>query len=91
MQWTVRASSYCQPGSYVEVRVNPVAGGGSVVRVDWNRRGVGVKGRMLVALTALTRGAILRSKAFERAFDRAANAPVGEAAGDGSRGGFSTC
>ena len=91
VRWTVRASNYCQPGSYVEVRVHPAAGGGSVVRVDWNRRGVGVKGRMLVALTTLSRGAIIRSKAFERAFDRAANAAVGEATGDASRGGSATC
>ena len=40
------------------------------MHVDWNRKGVGVKGKTLIALVVLTRGANIRCKVFERAFDR---------------------
>ena len=71
VRWTVRESNYCQPGSYVEVRVRPGAGGGSKLHVDWNRRGVGIKGKILIRLVVLTRGAIIRRQVFQRALDRA--------------------
>lgn len=70
VRWTVQESSYCKPGSYVEVTVRAGAGGGSQLHVDWNRRGVGVKGKILVALVVLTRGAIIRRKVFQSALDR---------------------
>jgi len=70
VRWTVRESNYCQPGSYVKVSVRPEAGGGSRLRVDWNRRGVGVRGKMMIAFVVLTRGTIIRRKVFQRAFDR---------------------
>jgi hypothetical protein len=69
VRWTVRESNYCAPGSFVEVTVRPSADGGSQLH-DWNRIGVGVKGKALVALVPLTGGAIIRRKVFERAFDR---------------------
>jgi hypothetical protein len=72
VRWTVRKSNYCKPGSYVEVTVGPGAGGGSRVRVEWNRRGDGFKGKILIALVVLTRGANIRQKVFQSAFDRAA-------------------
>jgi hypothetical protein len=71
VRWTVRESNYCAPGSCVEVRVRPKPGGGSHLRVQWNRRGVGLKGKLLIALVVLTRGTTIRRKAFRSAFDRA--------------------
>jgi hypothetical protein len=70
VRWTVRDSNYCQPGSYVEVGVRPEADGGTRLQMDWNRRGVGIKGKMMIAFVVLTRGAIIRRKVFQRAFDR---------------------
>ena len=70
VRWTVRESNYCQPGSYVEVIVRPQAGGGTRLHVDWNRRGVGVRGKLMIAFVVLTRGTIIRGKVFQRAFDR---------------------
>jgi len=70
VRWTVRESNYCQPGSYVKVSVRPEAGGGTRLHVDWNRRGVGVRGKMMIAFVVLTRGTIIRRKVFQRAFDR---------------------
>src|SRR5215469_4985778 len=70
VRWTVQESNYCQPGSYVEVGVRPEADGGTRLQVDWNRRGVGIKGKMMIAFVVLTRGAIIRRKVFQRAFDR---------------------
>src|SRR5215813_1773360 len=58
------------PGSYVEVGVRPETDGGTRLQVDWNRRGVGIKGKMMIAFVVLTRGAIIRRKVFQRAFDR---------------------
>jgi len=71
VRWTVRDSNYCHPGSYVEVGVRPEADGGTRLQVDWNRRGVGIKGKMMIAFVVLTRGAIIRRKVFQRALDRA--------------------
>jgi len=71
VRWTVQESNYCTPGSYVEVTVRAKPGGASQLQVQWNRKGVGLKGKILTALVALTRGAIIRRKVFERALDRA--------------------
>ena len=70
MRWTVRESNYCRPGSYVEVSVRPEAGGGTRLHVDWNRRGVGVRGKMMIVFIVITRGSIIRRKVFQCAFDR---------------------
>ena len=72
VRWTVRESNYCRPGSYVEVSVRAEAGGGTRLHVDWNRRGVGVRGKMMIAFVVITRGAIIRRKVFQCAFDREA-------------------
>ncbi|SRR5258708_6501738 len=71
VRWIVQESNYCKPGSYVEVTVGAGAGGGSHLHVDWNRRGVGIKGKILISLVALTRGANIRRKVFQSAIDRA--------------------
>src|SRR5215813_3192512 len=72
VRWTVHASNYCTQGSYVEAEVHDVDDGDATVHVEWNRTGVGLKGKTLIALVVLTRGAVIRRKVFERAFDRAA-------------------
>jgi len=72
VRWTVHASNYCTQGSYVEAEVHDVDDGGATVHVEWNRTGVGLKGKTLIARVVLTRGAVIRRKVFERAFDRAA-------------------
>jgi hypothetical protein len=71
VRWTVRESNYSKPGSYVQVIVQEASLGGSRVHVEWNRTGIGLKGKTLIGLMALTRGAIIRRKVFERAFARA--------------------
>jgi hypothetical protein len=70
VRWTVQESNYCKPGNYVEVTVRAEAGGGSQLHVDWNRRGAGIKGKILIALVVLTRGANIRRKVFQRALDQ---------------------
>jgi hypothetical protein len=72
VRWTVQESNYCKPGSYVQALVQEAEGGGSRVQVEWNRTGIGFKGKVLIALVVLIRGAIIRRKVFERAFARAA-------------------
>ena len=72
VRWTVHASNYCTQGSFVEAEVHDVDDGSATVHVEWNRTGVGLKGKTLIALVVLTRGAVIRRKVFERAFDRAA-------------------
>jgi hypothetical protein len=71
VRWTVRESNYFARGSYVEVRVRLKLDGGSHLDVEWKGRGVGFKGKLLIALVVLTRGKNVRSKAFQSAFDRA--------------------
>jgi hypothetical protein len=43
----------------------------SKLHVDWSRRGIGIKGKILIELVVLTRGAIIRRQVFQRALDRA--------------------
>ena len=71
MRWTVRESNYCTCGSFVEATIRHAADGGTSVHVEWNRTGVGLKGKALIALVVLSRGAIIRRKVFKAAFDRA--------------------
>jgi hypothetical protein len=70
VRWMVRESNYCTPGSYVEVGVRRKLDGGSQLLVEWNRRGINLKGKLLIALVVLTRGANIRRKVFQSAFDR---------------------
>ena len=74
VRWTVQESNYSAAGSYVEASIHKTAAGGSQVHVEWNRKGVGLKGRILIALVVLTGGAIIRQKVFQCAFDRAVQA-----------------
>ena len=72
VRWTVRESNYCKPGSYVEVKVRAKTDGGSRLDVELNRRGLGIRGKIMIAHLVLTGGAIIRRKVFQSAFDRAA-------------------
>lgn len=54
--WTVLESDFCTPGSFMSARTEPDGAGGSSVHVVWDRRGVGLKGRSVVALMRLTSG-----------------------------------
>jgi hypothetical protein len=54
--WTVKESNFCASGSSVSAQVRPGPGGGSRIRVTWNRTGVGFKGRMLVGIIKLSGG-----------------------------------
>ena len=71
VRWTVQESNYSEPGSYVQAIVYEAAVGGSRVEIEWNRTGIGLKGKVLIALVVLTRAANIRRKVFERAFARA--------------------
>jgi hypothetical protein len=60
--WTARASNFCAPGSSMSVRVEPGPDGGSAVHVRWDRRGVGLKGKLIVGMMRLTGGRPLASQ-----------------------------
>lgn len=61
VRWEVLESDFCNPGSYVEVRVRPNQGGGSHVDLEWNRTPSNAKGRIAVAMMKVAGRAILRS------------------------------
>lgn len=54
--WTARESNFCAPGSFMSARIEPAPDGGSTMEVRWKRTGVGVKGKLVVAMMRLTRG-----------------------------------
>lgn len=54
--WTARESNFCLPGSFMSALVEPGTGSGSRVRVSYNRKGVGIKGKLIVGIVRLTRG-----------------------------------
>src|SRR5262249_7100441 len=60
VRWTVQESNYFAPGSYVEVTVQRAATGGSQIHVEWNRTGIGLRGKALAGLVVLSRGTIIR-------------------------------
>lgn len=66
--WTARESNFCAPGSFMSVRVEPGADGGSRLHVTWSRAGVGLKGKLIVVLLRLSRGRPL-AKSLAAALD----------------------
>jgi hypothetical protein len=58
--WTVMESGFSRPGSYVTASFEP-RGTGTRIHVLWNRTGVGIAGRLIIALIALTRGSAVRA------------------------------
>ena len=47
VRWTVRASNFCAPGSYVAATIRARDGGGSRVHIEWNRTPTTFLGRMI--------------------------------------------
>ena len=54
--WTVRESNFCTAGSYVSAAMQPRAGGGTRVRIVWNRTPTTFAGRLATFLIVATRG-----------------------------------
>ncbi|HVL91419.1 MAG TPA: SRPBCC family protein [Actinomycetota bacterium] len=54
--WTARESNFCAPGSLMSATISPESGGGSAVAFRWSRRGIGVKGHLIVAMVRATKG-----------------------------------
>jgi hypothetical protein len=61
IRWTVVASGFCTPGSYAQARLEESGGGGTIVHLEWDRTGVGLKGKLIVALVRLLGGKPFRS------------------------------
>ena len=61
---TVRESNFAAVGSHTLVTISPTPSGGSHVRFDWYRTGVGVRGKVLIALLVLLRGGPI-TRSFE--------------------------
>jgi hypothetical protein len=55
--WTVRRSNFCTPGSYVSAAISPRPGGGSRVRITWERTPTSFGGRIATLMIVATRGA----------------------------------
>jgi hypothetical protein len=69
VRWEVVESNFCDPGSYVEVRITPGEQGGSRLHVVWNRTTNSLKWKAMLALIPLTGGAPVKSslkKGLER-------------------------
>lgn len=49
VRWRTEESNFCAPGSGVDVDIHP-RNGGSRVEIRWERKPVGIKGQMLMAL-----------------------------------------
>ena len=71
VRWTVVESNYFAPGSYTEVIAKPGSSGASHIQIESNRTGIGLKGKAITYLNALSRGTLLRRGVFQRAFDAA--------------------
>jgi hypothetical protein len=56
VRWSAIESNFCTPGSGVVVALHPREGGGTRVRVEWQRVGTTFKGRAVIRLIALTGG-----------------------------------
>jgi hypothetical protein len=54
--WTVRESNFCAPGSYVSAAIAPRPGGGSHVRIEWNRTPTSFTGRLAAAFIVASKG-----------------------------------
>jgi hypothetical protein len=73
VRWEVLESNFCKPGSYVEVQIEPRAGGGSKLHVVWERTPTTFSAGLMLSVIALTRGALVKAsinKAFKNALER---------------------
>lgn len=67
VEWRVQESNFSVPGSGVVMTVTP-AGTGAEVRIEWERAGSNVRGKLLVPLLASGNGRMLR-KFIKQGFD----------------------
>jgi len=61
VRWEVVESNFCKPGSFMELQAEPREPAGSTLHVTWNRQPATLKGRMVISIHSLTRGAIVRA------------------------------
>lgn len=69
VRWTVAESNFCTAGSFVSARLEPRAGGGTSVRIHWERTGTTLVGKLVCKLIAATKGKPVASS-FEKAMRR---------------------
>jgi hypothetical protein len=68
VRWTVVESNFSAPGSFVSATIEP-EGGGTLVRIHWERTGTTLLGRVFCRLIVATRGKPVRDS-FRSAFRR---------------------
>lgn len=56
VRWTVQASNFSAPGSYVAAEIRPRAAGGSIVHVTWDRTGTTMRGKLVCRMIRWSRG-----------------------------------
>jgi hypothetical protein len=68
IRWSVLESNFCTPGSYVSATTEQ-EGGGTLVRIHWERTGTTLLGRVFCRVIVATRGRPVRNS-FHAAFRR---------------------
>jgi hypothetical protein len=61
IRWTVVESNFSAPGSYVQAELHERGDGGTRVRLEWNRTGLNLRGKLAVALIRLLRARPVRA------------------------------
>src|SRR6266568_4126912 len=74
--WTVVESGFATPGDFVSAEVGPRSGGGSRIHVVWQRHGSTAFGRVIVRLSTLFGGALLR-RSIGSGLARIEQTPIG--------------
>ncbi len=54
--WTVVESGYAMPGDFTAADISERDGGGSRIRLEWQRRGTHLTAKLMVGMIALMRG-----------------------------------
>jgi hypothetical protein len=74
VRWTVVESNFCTPGSRVYATLNPAAGGGTRIHIDWERTPTTFGGRVAVFVIRATKGKPL-AMSIEKALKKMAAEP----------------
>jgi hypothetical protein len=61
VRWTTIESNFSSPQSYVQATFSPGAGGGTRLRIEWNRIGTTFMGKFARVMIVATRGRPVRS------------------------------
>lgn len=69
VRWTVVESNFCAPGSFVSATIEPRDGGGSRVRLHWERTGSSLLGKVMGRVVVLSKGKPVAGS-FEKALRR---------------------